>query len=219
MNAFKESTIAGYVAAQLREQILSNEIKPGEPIRQNLIAERYGVSIIPVREAFRQLEAEGVVELLPRRGVVATEFTLEKALEWINIRRLLETDILGRAIDAMTDQDIDQAGAILKRFDKALQEHQDMKQWSALNWEFHSTLYAPADQPETMALLDTLHRKCDRYHRLQLLDKRHIARAGREHAALLKLCAARKKREAKALLIEHLKGVGNDLKQALPAKP
>ncbi len=215
MKPLESSTISAFVASKLREQILSGEIRQGEPIRQNLIAEQYGVSIIPVREAFRQLEAEGVVELLPRRGVVASKFTLDKALEWINIRRLIEADIIGRAIDNMTEKDIAAASAILVRFDNALKEHRDMKHWSELNWEFHSTLYRPADQPETMALLESLHKKCDRYHRLQLLDDDHIKRAAKEHGELLKLCEQKKKREAKALLSLHIKGVGEDLKEAL----
>lgn len=218
MKLLEDSTISSYVASQLREQILSNEIKPGEPIRQHLVAERYGVSIIPVREAFRQLEAEGVVELLPRRGAVATKFTLGKALEWINIRRLVETDIIGRSIEKMNKADIDAAAEILCRFDQALDEHRDMKHWSELNWEFHATLYRPADQPETMQLLESLHKKCDRYHRLQLLDDEHIQRAEKEHARLVELCKAKKKREAKALISLHLKGVADDLKAELRGK-
>ena len=218
MKPLEKMTVSDHVAAQLREQILSNEIKPGEPIRQTLIAEQFGVSIIPVREAFRQLEAEGVVELLPRRGVVATKFTLDKALEWLNLRRLIEPDLLGRAIDSMTDEDTEGAARILRRFDKALDRHDDIKSWSELNWEFHSTLYRPAQQKETMALLETLHNKCDRYHRLQLLDEAHIKRAEREHADLLILCKEKKKREAKALLSLHIAGVAKDLQQELQGK-
>jgi len=215
MKLLESSTISSYVASKLREQILSNEIKQGEPIRQNLIAEKYGVSIIPVREAFRQLEAEGVVELLPRRGVIATKFTLDKALEWLNIRRLIESDIIGRAIDNMTDADIASAADILRDFDKALNEHRDLQHWSERNWDFHATLYRPAQQEETIALLESLHNKCDRYHRLQLLDKDNIKRAEQEHADLLELCKKKKKREAKALISLHIKGVADDLKNEL----
>lgn len=215
MKPLDGSNISAYVAEQLREQILTNKIRPGEPIRQNLIAEQFGVSIIPVREAFRQLEAEGVVELLPRRGVIATKFTLDKALEWLNIRQLIESDIIGRAIDKLSETDIERAGEILKRFDKALDEHRDMEAWSNLNWEFHATLYGSADQPETMALLESLHKKCDRYLRLQLLDDTHIERAEKEHAQLLALCKENKKRDAKALISLHIKGVAQDLTAAL----
>ena len=56
------------------------------------IAKTFGTSIIPVREALRQLESEGLVELKSHRGAVATELTLDKALEWIHLRLLIETD-------------------------------------------------------------------------------------------------------------------------------
>ncbi|MEM9494693.1 MAG: GntR family transcriptional regulator [Pseudomonadota bacterium] len=211
-------SISEYVASQLRERILSNAIKPGEPLKQTVIAEQLGVSIIPVREAFRQLEAEGVVELLPRRGVVAAHFTLEKVLEWLNIRRLVEPDILGRAIDTMREEDIKTAEDILARLNGALDAHRDVHTWSALNWSFHEALYRPARQPETLALLATLHQKCDRYHRLQLLDETHIVRAEQEHDALLDCCRNGRKREAKALIVAHIKGVEADLKKELRAK-
>ena len=90
-------TIAQSVAAEIRERILSREIAGGEPLRQDAIAKSFGTSIIPVREALRQLEAEGLVELQARRGAVATELTLGKALEWIHLRRLIESDLIGLA--------------------------------------------------------------------------------------------------------------------------
>ena len=90
----KPLTLAQSGAAQIREQILRGEIKGGEPLRQDSIAQALGTSIIPVREALRQLAAEGLVELKTHRGAVATELTLEKALEWINLRRLIETDLI-----------------------------------------------------------------------------------------------------------------------------
>ena len=204
-------TIAQSVAAQIREQILKREISGGEPLRQEAIAKSLGTSIIPVREALRQLEAEGLVELHTHRGAVATEFTLDQALEWIHLRRLIETDLIGHAIDNMSSEHIDRAEKILGKFDEALDRGRDIARWSAYNWEFHSALYAAAERPETMKVLATLHRKCDRYIRLQLLDGDHIERAEQEHAELVRLCRKRSKRDVKALLHRHIAGVEEDL--------
>lgn len=208
-------TIAQSVAAQIREQILRREIAGGEPLRQDAIAKSFGTSIIPVREALRQLEAEGLVELKARRGAIATELTLDKALEWIHLRRLIETDLIGQAMDKITEDDLNRAKEILGRFDDAMDHRRDIEHWSEYNWEFHSALYAPANKPETMKVLSTLHRKCDRYIRLQLLTGDHIARAEEEHRELIDLCRKRDKRAAKALLHKHIVGVEEDLVEQL----
>ena len=208
-------TIAQAVAANIREQILTHEIAGGEPLRQDAIAKAFGTSIIPVREALRQLAAEGLVELKTHRGAVATKLTLDKALEWINMRRLIETDLIGRAIDKITEEDLEKAQQILGRFDDAMDNRRDIDHWNQYNWEFHATLYAPANRPETMKVLEKLHASCDRYIRLQLLSGDHIERAEREHHELIELCRKRDKRAAKALMHKHTVGVEDDLKEEL----
>ena len=208
-------TIAQSVAAEIRERILRREIKGGEPLRQEAIAKSFGTSIIPVREALRQLEAEGLVELKSHRGAIATELTLDKALEWIHLRRLIETDLLGLAIDNISAADLTRAEEILEKFDEAMENRREIEHWSEFNWRFHSALYAPADRPETMKVLSSLHQQCDRYVRLQLLSGDHIARAEAEHRELIDLCRKRNKRAAKALMLRHIVGVEEDLVEQL----
>ena len=208
-------TIAQSVAEQIRERILRREIKGGEALRQDAIAKSFGTSIIPVREALRQLAAEGLVELQSHRGAVATELTLDKALEWINLRRLIETDLISAAIDKITEEDLAKAERVLGRFDRAMEERTEIDHWSDYNFEFHSTLYAPANRPETMKVLASLHAKCDRYLRLQLLTGDHIERAEEEHQQLIDLCRKRDKRAAKTLTNDHIIGVEEDIVEAL----
>jgi DNA-binding GntR family transcriptional regulator len=208
-------TVAQSVAVQIREQILKREIAGGEPLRQEAIAKSFGTSIIPVREALRQLEAEGLVELKSHRGAIATELTLDKALEWIHMRRLIETDLIGLALDNITDEELDNAQQILGKFDDATSEGREIEHWSEYNWDFHSALYRPANRPETIKVLASLHKKCDRYVRLQLLSGDHIARAEEEHHELFELCRKRNKRAVKSLMLQHIVGVEEDLAVAL----
>ncbi len=208
-------TLAQSVASHLRERILKREIAGGEPLRQEAIANALGTSIIPVREALRQLEAEGLVELHTHRGAVATSLSLEQALEWIHMRRLIETDLIGRAMDDMTGEHIAKAERILGEFDQDLDVRRNIHRWNDYNWAFHSALYEAANRPETMRVLSMLHKQCDRYIRLQLLGGDHIDRAEKEHAELLQLCRKGDKRAAKALLRQHIVGVGDDLVEQL----
>lgn len=214
-NPKRPPTVAQSVAAQIREQILKREVKGGEPLRQEAIAKSFGTSIIPVREALRQLEAEGLVELQSHRGAIVSELTLSKALEWIHLRRLIETDLMGLAIDNITDEVLTEAEGILGKFDDALDHRREIDHWSDYNWEFHSALYRPANRPETMKVLSSLHKKCDRYIRLQLLGGDHIARAEEEHHELIEVCRKRNKRAAKALMFRHIVGVEEDLVEQL----
>jgi len=214
-NPKRPPTVAQSVATQIREQILKREVKGGEPLRQEAIAKSFGTSIIPVREALRQLEAEGLVELQSHRGAIVSELTLSKALEWIHLRRLIETDLMGLAIDNITDEVLTEAEGILGKFDDALDHRREIDHWSDYNWEFHSALYRPANRPETMKVLSSLHKKCDRYIRLQLLGGDHIARAEEEHHELIEVCRKRNKRAAKALMFRHIVGVEEDLVEQL----
>lgn len=208
-------TIAQTVAAQIREQILKRDISGGEPLRQEAIAKSFGTSIIPVREALRQLEAEGLVELQSHRGAIATELTLDKALEWVHLRRLIETDLIGLAIDNITNENLREAEEILGKFDDAMDHRREIAHWSDYNWKFHSALYESANRPETMKVLASLHKQCDRYIRLQLLGGDHIQRAEEEHHQLIELVRNRNKRAAKALLYQHIVGVKEDLIEQL----
>lgn len=215
-------TLVQSVASHLREKILKREIVGGEPLRQEAISNALGTSIIPVREALRQLEAEGLVELHARRGAVVTTLSLEQALEWIHMRCLIETDLIGKAMDNMAEGHIVRAEKILEEFDGDLDVRRNIHRWSDHNhrwsdhnWKFHSALYEAAGRPETLHVLGMLHSKCDRYIRVQLMLGDHIARAEREHAELIQLCRKGKKRAVKALMRRHIIGVEEDLVELL----
>ncbi|MEX0299188.1 MAG: GntR family transcriptional regulator [Kordiimonas sp.] len=208
-------TIAQSVAHELREQILSREIKGGEPLTQESIAAKFGTSIIPVREAIRQLASEGLVEVSTHRGATVTELTLAKIQEWIQLRRLIEVDLVDGAIANMTDEHIATAEAILSDYNKVLTDRIDVERWSQFNWDFHGAIYAPANRPETMQILSSLHYKSDRYVRLQLLSGDHIDRAQQEHIEMLECCKRRDAEGLKALLETHISEVENDIVEAL----
>ena len=72
----RHKTITAAVAEELREQIISGKIKGGEPLRQELLAEEFGCSLIPVREALLNLKGEGLVEFISRKGAIAKEISI-----------------------------------------------------------------------------------------------------------------------------------------------
>ena len=91
----------------LRRAILAGEFAPGSQLRQDELAQRFGTSRIPVREALRQLEAEGLVSILPNRGATVSSLSLDEVLELMEIRIALECRALRMAIPNMVDTDLD----------------------------------------------------------------------------------------------------------------
>jgi DNA-binding GntR family transcriptional regulator len=211
---FRRQTVTGAIVEALRERILGGQIPGGAQLRQDAIAADYGVSRIPVREALRQLEAEGIVTFYPHRGATVSELSLAEIGELFEIRARLETDILARAVPHLTDAICDRAGQVLDSFDKAF-ETEEVTTWGQLNWQFHAALYEPADRPRTLTIIQNLHNNTDRYSRLQLLLTRGSARAQMEHRQILALCRKREADAACALLERHILAAGNALIQFL----
>lgn len=197
-------TRAHFVADDLRRRILGGEFKGGTQLRQDALASDYEVSRIPVREALLTLESEGLVVFHAHRGAFTTELSIAKIRELFELRILLETYVLRHSIDNLTEADIDKAADILSKYDNALNQGGEIDNWSEYNYAFHSALYAPAELPETLAIIHQLNTKSDRYIRMQLVYSQEIAKAEREHHELLEFARQRDSANACHLLKTHI---------------
>ena len=202
--ALKRQRIPEDVAASLRERILSGELSEGSLLRQEAIAAQYHVSRIPVREAFRLLDGEGLIDLRqPHRGAVVTAHSPEQIGELFDLRALLERDLLVRAVPRATFAEIAHAEAVLRRVDAAYRQS-DEHAWSSLNAEFHRALYLPARREQTLTLVESINLLTERairlYHRLTTA----FERAQADHWEILKLVRARKAEQAGAVLERHV---------------
>ena len=207
-------TVAGAVVEALRERILDGGYPAGTQLRQEMLAAELGVSRIPVREALRQLEAEGLVAFAPHKGAVVSGFSLEEIDELFELRAMLEADLLRRAVPRLTRDQLDGAAAILDRFDAALTAG-DVSAWGELNWRFHSTLYEAAGRPVTLGTVERLHRHAERYMRMQLALTHGESRATAEHREMLARCRRADARGAGSLLSAHIRDAGRALVEFL----
>jgi DNA-binding GntR family transcriptional regulator len=206
----QRQTIASMTIEALRERILRGDYPEGEPLRQDALADELGVSRIPVREALRQLEAEGLVTFNPHRGAVVSTLSLDEIVELFELRAEIECDLLARAIPRMTKDEVDRAFEVLDDFDDALCSGEATR-WGPLNWHFHAALYAPASRNFTMSVLQKLHQHSDRYFRMQVLLAHGGARASEEHRAIAEAVRARDVATAITLMREHILGAGCSL--------
>ena len=164
-------TLTGMTLDAIRERILSGAYPEGEPLRQDAIAAELGVSRVPIREALRQLEAEGLVVFSPHRGAVVSSLSLDEIDEVFALRADIEPVLLRRAVPCLDAAALDRAAEVLDRYEYALRVH-DVLAYGELNWQFHSTLYDAADRPVTLGVVQRLHQQCDRYLRMQLAPPR-----------------------------------------------
>jgi DNA-binding GntR family transcriptional regulator len=101
-------TVVDQVADALRARILSGGLPEGRQLRQETLAAELGVSRIPLREAFRRLEAEGLLTIAPHRGAVVSVLSLEEIAELFDLRAMIEPDLIARACRALTDCELRQ---------------------------------------------------------------------------------------------------------------
>ena len=213
-HTIKRQSVPEAVAASLRNRILSGEFKDGEQLRQEAIASEYDVSRMPVREALRQLEAEGLVRLQTHKGAIVTTLSPKQVGELFDLRVMLESDLLGHAIPRMSEPDFTASEGAMHRLEVAYHDR-DVAGWGALNWEYHRNLYAPADRAQTMALALTINNQTDRYVRLQLLLTGELERAEREHRELLLLCRAGNVGKAIPFLKKHILDTKGELLEVM----
>jgi len=206
----QRQTVASMTLDAIRDGILHGSYAAGEPLRQDALADELGVSRIPIREALRQLEAEGLVTFSPHRGAIVSRLSLAEIEEVFDLRASIEPDLLRRALADLTAYQLDQADEVLDRYAHALRTG-DVSKWGELNWQFHSTLYAPAERPITMGIVQRLHQQSDRYLRMQLALTHGETRANEEHRAIAAAARAKDVKRACALVRDHIAGAGRSL--------
>jgi len=203
------------VADKLRDQIIRGEIPEGAQLRQDAIATQYQVSRIPVREALRQLDAEGLISIVPNRGAIVPALSPSDIEELFSIRALLEPEVLKLSVPHLTEADFSEADAVLDTYVSELRKPDHVSTWGRLNWQFHSILYSRANQPRFMAIIRNVNNSGERYTRLQLYLTHGVKRANEEHHQILELCRRRDIQAACELLRQHISHAGDSLKKAL----
>lgn len=197
------TTITAAVTSRLRDEILGGRLAPGRRLRQAHIAETYGVSTTPVREAFAALEREGLIQSNAHRGVIVFEPSGIDLREFYEIRIPLEALATERAARNLSDRDLERMRAQLARLVVA-NGKSDWKLSSEINDEFHLTIYEAAERPRLARLIAELRASSRAYIAIfpKLVDR--LAAAEHEHDMIFEACLARRPRDAARAMVTHL---------------
>lgn len=188
------------VLAALRDAILGGRLRPGERVVIDEVARRFGVSIIPVREAMRQLEAERLVTSQPHVGPVVTGFDEQAASELFTLLECLELAAARHAIDRATDDDLSE---LLKAAEAV--ERAPAARWEEANARFHARFAACAHMPRIAEHLATVSSEWERLYRLRFKDSAAPDRIRAESEHRLVVAALKKRDEVslQAVIREH----------------
>ena len=139
----------------LRQQIMHGELAPGQSLTLRGVAEQFGVSMTPAREAMRRLAAEGALTISNSGRISTPELTPERIEELAQVRALLEPEMASRALPRVHFALIDRLAAINTLNQEAVM-NQDAVAYVRSNLEFHRTLYLRAQAPAMLAMLETV---------------------------------------------------------------
>lgn len=159
LSATERRSTPDLVADALRSAIFDGRIPPGAQLKQNDIAAEFKISVVPVREAFQRLIADGLATQAPNRGVTVTRLSEHDFIDIAELRALLEPQALRLSAPLLTAEDLAAAETTLRR----AEESADQIERARLHWEFHRALYAKADRPRLLAQIGALYVNINRY--------------------------------------------------------
>ena len=208
MTASTSDTIADRISKALAERIIAGVFEAGARLRQDHIAEEFGASHVPVREAFRRLEAQGLVVSEPRRGVRVAGFSLDEVREVAEMRAALEVLALRNAAPHHTKALLAQAEQINRDADRA----SDVQTWEAANRSFHRLILTPCGLPRLLKTIDDLHSASARF----LFSGWRMewdAPTDRDHMTILAALRAGDVESACSVLARHVQWTGHGVQK------
>ncbi|MBO6827104.1 MAG: GntR family transcriptional regulator [Sneathiella sp.] len=168
----------------LRDEIISGNLQAGESIRQEYIAKLFNVSRIPVREALKRLEAQGLVKNERYKGAVVSSLSDDEIKEIYEVRMNLEPLVIRYSVENMKPETI----ALAREFCDRFSEEEDSAKWGELNRNFHETLYRECNRPFHLKIIGEAIDRIDSYIRAQLVLTRGMGKAITEHNGILDAC-------------------------------
>jgi DNA-binding GntR family transcriptional regulator len=205
------------VLTELRRAIVSGELRPGEQVLQDALAERFGVSRVPLREALKILEGEGQVIYRPHRGYFVAQLDLEDLREVYRIRDLLETEAVTTAVGRITEEELGRVDEAMQEVERAAAEG-DLIAMTEANRRFHFGLIEAAHMPRLSRLVRILWDATDVYRSVYYSERAHRTAVIDEHLAILEAVRAGDAAAANAVLREHRQRAVEALESVLASR-
>jgi DNA-binding GntR family transcriptional regulator len=195
----KHLTLREKILEHIRDAIISGTLKAGSRVSEPELAERYGISRTPIREAFRQLESEGYLTVIPRRGAIVSEFNQKDVEDFYAIKSILEGYAARKACEKLTGKELDRLQANNNRLAE-LAEHNDIKIFFKVHNDFHDMFIKAADNEKLRELITSVVTRFQRLRFMSLSLPGRMKIAVQEHQKIIE-AFRRKDPEAAEMLV------------------
>lgn len=198
----RPATIQRAVLDELRSRIHSGKLQPGQKVLQEELAATLGTSVVPIREALKTLQSEGLLVHHPNRGFFVIELSRDELIELCSIRSALESLAVEKALASIDSAAIGQMEQLIEDMEKADQGNSP-NELIRLDRAFHFTLFAASNSPQLLHLIKITWDQSDAYRSAFFLDPSHRAATHREHREILEATRAGDSAKLVTLLDAH----------------
>ena len=199
-------TVKDALVETLRDEIIRGDLVPGQYLRLEEIAARFDVSTMPVREALRDLEAEGLVTIFPHRGAIVTQLSADELQDIYDIRATLEEMATRLAVPLVTKPTLTELTLLVEQMENHLG---DVATLVKLNHQFHLTLYAASGRRHLCELNRILRYRTQHYLHAFIVELGRMPQAQGEHRAILEACKHGDVEQAATIIHDHVAQVGH----------
>lgn len=205
----RHQTLRERILETIRDAILKGILRPGEKVSEPELAERFGISRTPIREAFRQLESEGYLTVIPRKGAVVVDLSERDVEEFYAIKSILEGYAARIAATRMSERDIDKLEMLNRRLSQYAREN-DARNFYKTHQEFHDLFVAAAGNSKLAELIDQLGLKFSRMRMAALAVPGRMETSVQEHRKIIEALRERNGEKADTM-VQETAGLGSRL--------
>jgi DNA-binding GntR family transcriptional regulator len=210
MRLKKHQTLREQIVSSLRDSIIKGELNPGQKLTEPELAEKLGISRTPIREAFRQLESEGFLTVIPRRGAVVSRITKKEIVDFYELKSLLESYAARIAAEQITEKGIEK----LKRINEqltVLAEKGDVEAFFWKNDEFHNTFISYCGNEKLLEFRGHMVQRFMRFRLGALSVPGRLMDSVRQHKTIISALSEKDGSLAEAVVLEHALLSGREL--------
>ena len=202
-------TTTDYLASALRTAIYDGQFADGEELNQVELASYFNVSRVPIREALRQLQAEGLVRIVAHRRTVVAGLSVQEILGLIEMRAVLEAYMVRKCAPRIDKATMSRLRHLCDEMDRITDYGAN---WVLKNWEFHRMLYKADNSMTMIDAIERIHLKVERYARQAGTDAR-LRGAAAEHRQILEHIERKDYAAASAQMERHVLNTGEDIRR------
>ncbi len=202
------------VLEAIREAIISGILKPRERLMEIQLAEELGVSRTPIREALRNLEMEGFIVMVPRKGAYVADISFKDIADVFEVRAALEGLAAGLAAERITDEELEEMERLLVEKAEAIIKR-DMKKLVEVDTRFHETIYQASRNERLAVIINNLREQIQRYRATSLAFPGRMKQSLEEHRNIVEAIQSRNIQLARQVAQGHIENAENSMLESI----